>query len=62
MKSTYKNLFRIAIVAITAVQFCSSSCEKSEKVSKTKDANPYSETRNEALSMIGFKWNGNTFN
>ncbi|MBP5217908.1 MAG: hypothetical protein J6Z47_03035 [Bacteroidales bacterium] len=63
MKSTYKNLFRIAIVAITAVLFCAASCEKSEKVTnnKAKDTNPYSETRNEALSMIGFKWNGNTF-
>lgn len=63
MKSTYKNLFRIAIIAITAVLFCAASCEKSEKVTnnKAKDTNPYSETRNENLSLLGFYWNGITF-
>ena len=63
MKTTYKYLYRIAIIAITTLLFCSASCEKPEREtdSKTKDANPYSDTRNEALSMIGFKWNGNTF-
>ena len=60
MKSTYKNLFRIAIVAITAVLFCSSSCEKPGEDTNVnnRDANPYSETRNESLSMLGFSWNG----
>lgn len=63
MKSTYKYLFRIAIVAITAVLFCAASCEKSEKVTnnKAKDTNPYSETRNEGYSMLGFEWNGKRF-
>ena len=60
MKSTYKFVFRIAIIAITAVLFCSSSCEKPGEDTNVnnRDANPYSETRNESLSMLGFSWNG----
>ena len=63
MKTTYKYLYKIAIIAITTLLFCSASCEKPEKEtdSKTKDANPYSATRNENLSLLGFYWNGITF-
>jgi hypothetical protein len=63
MKSTYKNLFRIAIVAITAVLFCAASCEKSEKATevKSKDTNPYSKTRNEKYSMLGVSLKGSRF-
>lgn len=60
MESTYKYLCRIAIMAIAALLLCSASCERINDGTnvKSKDVNPYSETRNENYSMIGFYWRG----